>query len=186
MTSKNASQFEIDVANSQRHIKLSSKFIRHVVLATLRTEKVAAARISIALVDDRTIHEINRQYLQHDYPTDVISFLLDCEGGSNTKVKERKTPRGRGLSIDGEIITSTETAKRNASNFNWTPQDEAVLYLVHGLLHLVGYDDLSPDELAVMRRRERAILKLLNLTPTYKSRGSDRSPQRKPLSGARR
>lgn len=186
MTSKNASPFEIDVANSQRHIQLSRKFIRDAASATLHAEKVATARISVALVDDRTIHEINRQYLQHDYPTDVISFLLDCEIPANTHSGLRKTPRGRGLSIDGEIIISTETAKRTAPNFNWTPQDEAVLYLVHGLLHLVGYDDLSPEELAVMRRRERAILKLLNLTPTYKSRAMGRSSQRKSLSGARR
>jgi probable rRNA maturation factor len=159
--------YQIDVADTQDCLELDEAFLVQVAQKVLAEEQVAAAEISIALVDNAAIHDINRQYLGHDYPTDVISFLLDSEpiGDADTSSELPDTLRGYGKRIDGEVIISTETAIHQAANFGWSPREEAVLYLIHGLLHLVGYDDLSSTELTVMRARERAMLALFNITP---------------------
>lgn len=159
--------YQIDVADTQEFLELDEDFLVRVAETVLREEQVAAAEISIALVDNAAIHDINRQYLGHDYPTDVISFLLDSQPssaeGPSTPLPE--TLRGQGKRLDGEVIISTETAIQEAGDFGWSPREEVVLYLIHGLLHLVGYDDLTSTELSVMRARERVMLALFNMTP---------------------
>jgi len=151
------SMFNVEIDNSQRSIVIDEGFLRDVVEKTLEAERVVAAQISVAIVDDPTIHELNRQYLSHDYATDVLSFLLECEE-INAEVPSEDEPRGSGKRIDGEVIVSAETAVRRAAEFQWTPRQELVLYIVHGLLHLVGYDDQSEAEKSLMRSRERTIL----------------------------
>lgn len=155
--------YQIDIADTQDRLELEEQFLIQVAQKVLAAEEVAAAEISVALVDDAAIHDINRQYLGHDYPTDVISFLLDCEPANSTH--PASPLRGRGKRLDGEVIISTETAIQQAGDFGWSPREEVVLYLIHGLLHLVGYDDLSYTERAVMRARERAMLALFHITP---------------------
>jgi probable rRNA maturation factor len=80
--------------------------------------------------------------LNHDYPTDVLSFLL-----------ERNDNR-----LEGEIIVSADTALSAAPRYGWSAGDELLLYVIHGALHLVGYDDQTPEAQAEMRRHEAAIL----------------------------
>jgi probable rRNA maturation factor len=100
----------------------------------------------------------------------VISFLLDCEPEVEESPTERPAiSRGLGQKLDGELVISTETARREAENFGWSAREETVLYLIHGLLHLVGYDDLSSTEQAVMRARERAMLALFHISPPQQS-----------------
>jgi probable rRNA maturation factor len=103
--------------------------------------------VSVAIVDDEAIHELNRQFLSHDYPTDVLSFPL-----------EDAPPR-----IEGEIIVSADTAERCASDAGWTPSDELLLYVIHGALHLAGFRDKEPAQAAVMRAREAAALASLGV-----------------------
>lgn len=98
--------------------------------------------VSIGVVDDRAIQALNREHLAHDWPTDVISFVFERE---DTKV-------------DGEIIASAETAKRLSQSADWSPEDELLLYIIHGLLHLAGLDDIELDEQAAMRDAERRCL----------------------------
>ena len=98
--------------------------------------------VSVAVVDDPAIHRLNREFLQHDYPTDVLSFLLEREGDQ----------------LEGEVIVSSDTAVRSAAQYGWTPENELLLYVIHGTLHLVGYDDLQPELLAEMRRHEQHYL----------------------------
>ncbi|HEX4073376.1 MAG TPA: rRNA maturation RNase YbeY [Planctomycetaceae bacterium] len=150
--------YAVDVRDEQAHLRIPAARIRQIVRHTLAAEKLAAATISVALVDNRAIHDLNRRHLKHDYETDVLSFLFDAEpefAASSTG------PRGKGRRIDGEIVISAEMAVQSASQFDWSPAEELTLYLVHGLLHLCGYDDLTEPERRLMRRRERAILKLL-------------------------
>ena len=68
--------------------------------------------------------------------------------------------------LEGELIVSTETALREAAAHGWTPADELLLYVVHGLLHLCGYDDLTDEARPVMRAREREVLAGWQLVPT--------------------
>lgn len=142
----------IAIANQQQVLKLSAARLRQVVRKTLEAEEVADAEISIALVDDAAMHELNRRHLAHDYPTDVLSFELSAPAAP---------------CLEGELIISTETAVRQAEEFGWSPQDEVTLYLVHGLLHLCGYDDHGARQKREMRARERAILQIWGLLPHY-------------------
>lgn len=97
---------------------------------------------SIAVVDDATIQQLNAQRLGHDWPTDVISFLLDQTDSS----------------VEGEVIASAETAAKVCVAAGWNAQDELLLYIVHGLLHVAGMDDLELEERQAMRQAERECL----------------------------
>lgn len=158
-------------------MRINRMKLRRIALTTLADEQVAAAEISVALVADARIHEINRAFLGHDYATDVISFLFDDaapEKGRNRASGARRPAavhrssrgvrvlarRGAGKRISGEVVISAQTAKRDAARFGWGATDELCLYLIHGLLHLCGYDDLTRAERTLMRRREADLLHL--------------------------
>ncbi len=104
--------------------------------------------VSVAIVDDATIHQLNRSYLQHDYPTDVLSFPLHREANR----------------LEGEIIVSADTAAASAPGYGWSAAEELLLYLIHGTLHLVGHDDHAPEERRRMREAERACLARLGVS----------------------
>lgn len=110
--------------------------------------------VSIALVDNPAIHAINRQYLDHDYPTDVLSFPL-----------LRDAQRKR---LEGEIIVSTDTAAENATEYGWSMQNEVLLYVIHGALHLIGYDDKNETGQKAMRGAESKYLKMYGIEHRYK------------------
>jgi probable rRNA maturation factor len=155
--------YQIDIYDSQGYLDIDSAQVQEQVEQTLAAEELLSATISIAIVDNETIHELNRKYLNHDFATDVLSFLLECDPEANSP----ELPRGRGKRIEGEIIISAEMAVESASEFHWSPAEEFVLYLVHGILHLCGYDDLTVDERELMRSRETQILKCWKLKPHY-------------------
>lgn len=158
--------YEVELADQQDSLAIDEQRIREVVSRVLQEEGVAAAEISVAIVDNPTMRELNKQYLQHDYDTDVLSFLLSCEGGDEDS-DALPVGRGRGKTIDGQLIVSSDMAIDMAKQYRWEPHDELVLYVVHGLLHLVGFDDLSASEKTLMRSRERQLLNLWDLSPHY-------------------
>lgn len=174
-----AGEYRVEIANSQAGVEIDEGFLREVVSRTLAEEGVVRADISVAIVDDPTIHDLNRRHLAHDEPTDVLSFLLSGDAGEPGADQRGSASgcRGAGKSLEGEVIASAETALRRAPDFAWSPHDELVLYIVHGLLHLAGYDDLTPAEKRLMRRRERAILALWGLAPRYRRRRSSAAHQ---------
>lgn len=155
--------FQIEINNDQDQLELPATWLREVVEQTLTQEEVRSAEISVAVVDNATIWRLNRRHLQHDYPTDVLSFLLD----SDPELPPLTGRRGAGRRIEGEVIVSAEMAMQMAVQYHWQSANELCLYLVHGLLHLCGYDDLTPEEQIIMRQRERDILQFWNLTPHY-------------------
>jgi len=115
----------------------------------LRDAGVRSAEVSIAIVSDQRMHELNRQYLQHDYPTDVLSFVLARDERART--------------LDGEIIASSDYAAREAVRYGWTTDDELLLYIIHGCLHLVGYDDTTAVSKTAMRSAEARYLEQFGL-----------------------
>jgi len=153
--------FHIAIANEQTTLTINRRAIRRAVSMTLKMEAVADATISIAVVDDATIHRLNREFLKHDFATDVISFLLDGTAGTNDPRAAQQ--RGAGKTLQGEIVVSADTATHMAESIGWPAHDELTLYIVHGLLHLCGFDDLTKRELPLMRRRERDVLEALGL-----------------------
>ncbi len=100
---------------------------------------------SISVVDDPTIHRLNREHLDHDWPTDVISFVFENDGGE----------------VDGEVIASVDTAARLALQAGWSTADELLLYIIHGLLHLAGMDDIEAEDRERMRAAESECLAAL-------------------------
>ena len=166
-TAEIATRYLIDIDDEQKALKVDHKRLAEIARELLAAEKCVSATISIAIVDNETIHELNQRYLQHDYATDVLSFLLECELEPEALPIPKSAPRGAGKRIEGDIIVSAEMAKELATKYRWQPLDELTLYVVHGLLHLCGYDDLSAKELKVMWQREQEVLKAWNLTPHY-------------------
>ena len=194
-----ASTFEIDISNRQSALPVDENSLHAAVLKALAIEEVSSAVLSISIVDNSAIHVINRDHLQHDYPTDVISFQLDFVPADELQAEDDfeddaedegedcndddddfadevddvrsgellSEGRAAGASIEGEIIASGEMAVTMASDGKWSAQSELILYVVHGLLHICGYDDMTPDEKCIMRARERAILSELGLTAIY-------------------
>jgi len=152
------SRYEIAVHRSSRRVPVAVARLREVMHIVLKDEQVRAAELSVAIVSDAEIHAINREHLDHDFSTDVISFLYSGDRTPNENRGPGPARRGAGLEIEGELVLSDETALREAPRHGWPPASELELYLVHGLLHLCGYDDLSPAERRVMRRRERELM----------------------------
>lgn len=138
---------EVQIANQQSSLVVDESQLEAAVQAIIRDSDSYAGTVSIAIVDDPTIHEINRQYLEHDYPTDVLSFVL-----------EDRPPY-----LEGELVVSTDTAISNAADYEWSPASELLLYVIHGTLHLVGYRDKDADDILAMRQAEDNYLKQLGI-----------------------
>ncbi len=157
--------FEVDITTNVQCADVDLNALQQAVVQSLHVESVAEAVMSISLVDNAAIHKFNRNYLQHDYPTDVISFQLDWShsecGSPGTGVENRSA----GAHIEGEIMVSLECAQAEAEQLGWELQSELTLYVIHGVLHVCGYDDLDPAERQMMRAREAAVFRELGLAP---------------------
>src|SRR5262245_44135905 len=114
---------EIEVSDTQAHMKVNHDDVIQLARGALLAENRVDASISIALVDNDTIHRLNRLHLSHDWPTDVITFPLSA-------------PEEPALA--GELVISTEMAAAAARESGCEPVRELALYLIHGLLHLCG------------------------------------------------
>ncbi len=113
------------------------------------------AEVSVVVTDDAGIAQINEQYLAHEGPTDVISFpQYDLTPGAPTGLPPQ--------ALLGDVVISAETAASQAAEYaGWTAGDEVCLLLVHGLLHLCGYDDQTAADRLVMQQREDHYLRAL-------------------------
>jgi probable rRNA maturation factor len=135
------------IASPQEVVPIDRRLMREVVRTVLEGEGKGEHEISLAFVDNPTIHRLNRQFLQHDEPTDVLSFPLS------------ESPR----KLAGELVIGAEVALAQATERGHDVQAELALYVIHGLLHLCGHDDHDPAAAAAMRRRERHYLQQLGL-----------------------
>lgn len=142
----------VELANLQDVLPVNSRLFRRAVRMVLRDAGVLDAIVSLAVVDDTTMRRLHRRYLGEDSATDVLSFLLE---------KDQQM-------LEGEIVVGAETACRQAPHFGWTPAEELLLYVIHGALHLVGYEDRTPRARALMHRRQTEYLARLGLRPPVK------------------
>jgi probable rRNA maturation factor len=136
------------IASPQEAVEIDRRHFREVVRVVLVGEGVADAEISLAFVDNPTIHRLNKQFLDHDEPTDVLSFPLS-------------EPRSKKL--QGELVIGAEVALGQAAERGHDVKAELTLYVIHGLLHLCGHDDHDETGARKMRERERHYLTLLGL-----------------------
>lgn len=132
---------EFFIENLHPSIELDTEILKTKILNMLDAEGFLIEYLGIICSTRDHIHELNREYLQHDYPTDVLSFAL------NTDAAQSK-------SIDGEVYVDLDMALERAPEFQSDFQTEAYRYVLHGTLHLMGYDDASPEQKAEMHRLE--------------------------------
>ncbi len=133
----------LSIQNRQRRVFISSARLRRLASRALSALGRADGEVHLAVVDDREIRRLNRRYLGARRPTDVLAFNLEGPGPSG---------------LWGEVIISAETAARHAARLRIPVAIEMDLLLVHGLLHLAGYDDRRPGDARLMHEREREIL----------------------------
>ena len=113
------------------------------VRAVAATYGKRVGEIAYVFCDDEKILEVNRQYLQHDYFTDIITFDY-CEGDL----------------LSGDLFISLDTVRSNAELFGKTYEDELHRVIIHGILHLVGINDKGPGEREIMEAAEDKALAL--------------------------
>ena len=142
----------IQIENRQRKQKISIRQLRRVARKILSVSGCPDAELSILIVGDRRIRQINRDYLQRDKATNVISFAQ----------QEGEEVGGETLLL-GDVVISAETAARDAAEAGLPLASELYFLLLHGILHLLGYDHerSGPAEAVRMEAREEEIFTLL-------------------------
>jgi probable rRNA maturation factor len=129
----------LHITNRQKTLPVDRRRMRSAILAILRDAEISDAEISVAVVDDSAMAELHGRFLDDPTPTDVLSFVLEQSPGR----------------LEGEVVVSADTAVVNAAKYHSTPAEELLLYAIHGTLHLVGYDDITPPKRVVMRKKEK-------------------------------
>lgn len=129
---------QIHISNRQSVLDLRGKrpIIKKIIHFVLDQEKKSCDELSIFFITDSKMRKMHKDFFDDESPTDTMSFPLDD-------------------SYLGDIFVCPETACLYASAHNLNPYTELTLYMVHGLLHLLGYDDLSPVPRKKMRQAEK-------------------------------
>ena len=140
----------VNIGNQTDDASIDQERLRRGVCLVLQEHHIDAAVIGLAIVTDASMQEMNRKYLQHDYPTDVLSFPLEIGGDGP---------------LEGELAISFDTASRRAAEYQWSAEDELLLYAIHGTLHLVGFTDDAEDKRKEMQAHERKILEKMGVLP---------------------
>ena len=147
--------------NRQRAVAINSARLGRAAETVLSAVRNDQAELSLLLVSDRRMRALNRRYRNKDKTTDVLAFpLLERCSAKTSQLRTPQALSSRVPLLLGDVAISVPTAKRQAAARGHGLFDELVRLLVHGVLHLVGYDHArGPREAARMARKERAILK---------------------------
>jgi rRNA maturation RNase YbeY len=127
----------VDVFNAHPTRRVAGKVLARYVRRVLRLKGVTVASVSVVLVGSSYIKRINRQYLNHDAATDVISFPLETKPG-----------------LEGEVYVNLDRARTQAGMYGVKFSHEVARLVIHGALHLVGFDDTTARQAARMKRAE--------------------------------
>ena len=125
---------------------LKSKCLKKWLLGCAVKFNVKIERLSIFFVSNKRIHELNRKFLNHDYPTDILTFPY-----KSTK------------EIEAEFYISVEKARENAVLFSQTPENEMIRLISHGFLHLNGYSDSTPNQKRRMSIKEDEMINMFHV-----------------------
>ena len=141
--------YDIQIKLEALKPRVSIPSLKKNIRAILKALGWKQAALSLLLAGDRKIRELNQQYLQHDRPTDVIAF-------SQLEGKPLRSKGGRPFL--GDIVISLETTARQAAEFGNSFDYELHFYIVHGILHLMGYDDKTKKDGKWMEEKQTMIL----------------------------
>jgi probable rRNA maturation factor len=153
----------VQIAKNFKDIDVSLPKLEKLVKAICNRFKLSKATVSIAIVDDSEIRRVNKQFLNRDRPTDCLSFdLSDDDSGtsafSNLQIpienRKSKTENRRFF----ELVVNGEKAVTEAKLRGHSAEAELVLYITHGLLHNLGFDDSTPSSAKKMHQTEDEIL----------------------------
>lgn len=134
---------KIHIFNRQKILRLNKKSVRFLVQSTLDHLNVICDELSIYFVEEKKISQLHEEFFQDPTSTDCISFPID-------------------ESFLGEIFVCPQVALRYAQKRKTDPYQEVALYIIHGLLHLIGFDDLEEKERRAMRKKEKSCMRYLN------------------------
>ena len=126
--------------------RVSKKLIEGTVRSVLEKEGVKRASVQCIFLDDESIQKLNKQCLGHDYPTDVITFPMETEP-----------------ELEAELYIGLETARLQAKEYGVSVNEEVARLVIHGILHLCGYNDKNKAMQAEMREAEDRYIELLKL-----------------------
>jgi rRNA maturation RNase YbeY len=136
---------EVQFFFADKNVTLTDRTrLKHFVASIFKTEKKSASSLTYVFCSDEYLLDINKQFLQHDYYTDIITFDLSSTKGV----------------IEGEVYISIDRVKDNTSQLGTTIKNELHRVIFHGVLHLCGYKDKKPADEKMMRAAEDKYLKL--------------------------
>lgn len=139
---------QLNVFNKQKDLKISTRSAKKLIQLFLKTENLAPDSVSVYFVKEKEICELHDQFFDDPSPTDCISFPLDFS-------------KDEGIQVLGEVFVCPKTAINYSHLKQLDPYKETTLYLIHGLLHLIGYEDTEPQMKRKMRRAEARHLKII-------------------------
>ncbi len=151
---------EINISVEQKlKVSLEESWLRRIALRTLEAEGITSpAEMGLVITDSRTIQKLNRTYRGKDKPTDVLAFHMSPDTNQESELRFVGPPDG--VCHLGEVVISYPQAVQQAQEQGHSVAQELALLIVHGILHLLGYDDELPKERKQMKARENEILKL--------------------------
>jgi probable rRNA maturation factor len=138
------------IANRQRTKQINAQLLKQIVRELFAELKISEAELEINFLGAKEMAKVNRRFLQHEGSTDVITF--DHADGAHNVTRP---------ALHGELFVCVDGAISQAKNFQTSFQSEVVRYIVHGVLHLLGHDDLKPDPRCKMKREENRLVRLL-------------------------
>ena len=152
-------QFHIAIRNRQRTYPLDVAQVRAWTEQILTMQRCGPLEVSILFVNDLAIRRLNRDYRHRDRPTNVLAFAMR----DGEEERHQATPGPEHL---GDVVISLATTAREAAAYGRRPDEHLLVLLIHGLLHLLGYDhERSDAERRRMERRERRLFRALWTTP---------------------
>jgi rRNA maturation RNase YbeY len=145
------------IINRQRAKKINARLLRQITAALFAELEITEAELGITLVGAGEMTRVNWQFLRHEGSTDVITF----DYSDPNPAGQPRPAAGAPPALYGELYICLDTAISQAKQFGTTGQSELVRYVVHGVLHLLGYDDLQPDLRRKMKRVENRLVRRL-------------------------
>lgn len=138
------------IINADEKFKINESGVDSIVTELMNDMDFTIDEVQINFLDENQILELNKEYLQHDYNTDIITFNYS----------------GDNHILEGEIFISVDDAAYNAGLYEVSRNSEILRLIIHGFLHLLGYDDITPEEKKIQKEHEDRLVDKLSYLAT--------------------